>query len=325
MGKVGNIEIGEKMIKKVAGILLLFIFSILSVSFAETGDGGYAGPFRQLGLGARPMGMGGAFVSIADDASGCFWNPAGLVQLEERKAGACYRMMFLDRRMAYVSYVQPAKDEAGIGLAWVNCGVGNVMGRDNKGEPTEKISNSINSFSLSFSRKFLPWLALGLTLRYTQFNLADINSYGLGFDFGVHTKFKKGLRMGAVVEDIGMKYSWSSGKYWERYDLTGSSSNEKFPINLRLGASYLTLQEKLLVALDFYKSEHQNLKFSSGGEYWIIENLAGRMGYNRGVFTFGLGFKHYLDEEKNISIDYVFITSRVEERPDHMISMQFGF
>ncbi|MCJ7508131.1 MAG: PorV/PorQ family protein [candidate division Zixibacteria bacterium] len=313
------------MKKRIIIILMLSIFSVLSASYAEEGNGGYAGPFRQLGLGARAMGMGGAFVSIADDATACFWNPAGLVQLEERKASACYRMMFLDRRMSYVSYVQPAREEAGIGLAWVNVGVGNVMGRDSNGEPTGKISNSINSFSLSFARRLSPWFGLGINLRYTQFNLAGINSYGLGFDFGTHVRFKSGVRVGAVVEDVGMKYSWSTGGYWEKQGLTGSSVDEKFPINLRLGASYLTLKEKLLVAFDIYKNEYQSVKFSSGGEYWLIKNIAGRIGYDRGVFTFGLGFKHYLDEEKNISIDYVFLTSQVEENPDHMISMQFGF
>ena len=31
-----------------------------------------------MGIGARAAGMGGAFVSLADDASAVFWNPAGL-------------------------------------------------------------------------------------------------------------------------------------------------------------------------------------------------------------------------------------------------------
>jgi len=34
------------------------------------------------GIGARAMGMGGAFVSVSDDFSGLFWNPAGLTQAE---------------------------------------------------------------------------------------------------------------------------------------------------------------------------------------------------------------------------------------------------
>ncbi len=313
------------MIGKILAVSAWLVFSVAPFAFAESGNGGYAGAFRQLGLGARCMGMGGAFVSVADDATASFWNPAGLAQLEKKELGACYRMMFLDRRMAYLTYVQPAREMAGIGLAWVYAGVRDVMGRDDDGRPTEKISNSVNSFSLGFGRRLSSWLALGISLRYTQFNLVNLNTYGLGFDLGAHARFKKGFRVGAVVEDIGMKYTWSSGEYWSRYDLTGSSTTERFPVNFRVGASLLTLGERLLVAADLYKSQYQDIRPSAGTEYWVIKNLAARIGYNGGAFSFGLGLKHCLDEEKSISFDYVFVTSQVSEDPDHMVSLQFGF
>jgi long-subunit fatty acid transport protein len=35
-----------------------------------------------VGSGARAVGMGGAFIAVADDATAASWNPAGLVQLE---------------------------------------------------------------------------------------------------------------------------------------------------------------------------------------------------------------------------------------------------
>jgi long-chain fatty acid transport protein len=35
-----------------------------------------------VGSGARALGMGGAFIAIADDATAAAWNPAGLIQLE---------------------------------------------------------------------------------------------------------------------------------------------------------------------------------------------------------------------------------------------------
>src|SRR5262245_57375127 len=38
----------------------------------------YAGEFLHVGAGARAIGMGGAFIAIADDASAAYWNPAGL-------------------------------------------------------------------------------------------------------------------------------------------------------------------------------------------------------------------------------------------------------
>jgi long-subunit fatty acid transport protein len=36
-----------------------------------------------VGSGARALGMGGAFISVADDATAASWNPAGLIQLEK--------------------------------------------------------------------------------------------------------------------------------------------------------------------------------------------------------------------------------------------------
>jgi len=37
--------------------------------------------FNPVGSGARALGMGGAFIAVADDATAASWNPAGLVQL----------------------------------------------------------------------------------------------------------------------------------------------------------------------------------------------------------------------------------------------------
>lgn len=34
------------------------------------------------GIGTRAMGMGGAYISVSDDFSGLFWNPAGLARVE---------------------------------------------------------------------------------------------------------------------------------------------------------------------------------------------------------------------------------------------------
>jgi len=39
--------------------------------------------FNPVGSGARALGMGGAFIPVADDATAASWNPGGLVQLEK--------------------------------------------------------------------------------------------------------------------------------------------------------------------------------------------------------------------------------------------------
>ncbi|NNG01437.1 MAG: hypothetical protein HKM93_18760 [Desulfobacteraceae bacterium] len=44
---------------------------------------GIASPPLPVGSGARAMGMGGAFIAVADDATAASWNPAGLIQIEK--------------------------------------------------------------------------------------------------------------------------------------------------------------------------------------------------------------------------------------------------
>ena len=46
----------------------------------------YAGEFMKIPVGARAVGMGGAFVAVADDATSPFWNPAGMVYLPYKEA-----------------------------------------------------------------------------------------------------------------------------------------------------------------------------------------------------------------------------------------------
>src|SRR4051794_22299869 len=43
--------------------------------------------FLKIGVGARALGMGGAFTAIADDVTAMSWNPGGLGGLKQRELG----------------------------------------------------------------------------------------------------------------------------------------------------------------------------------------------------------------------------------------------
>ena len=60
-------------------IILGSIFISSSVIAQEIEFGSSPNP---VGSGARALGMGGAFIAIADDATAASWNPGGLIQLE---------------------------------------------------------------------------------------------------------------------------------------------------------------------------------------------------------------------------------------------------
>lgn len=63
--------------KAIALIGALFALSMASPASATK----YAAEFLKIQVGARAMGMGGAFVAVADDATSIYWNPAGMVYL----------------------------------------------------------------------------------------------------------------------------------------------------------------------------------------------------------------------------------------------------
>jgi long-subunit fatty acid transport protein len=68
------------------------LFIILAILFSFSGKLQAATLFQEVGIssspnpvgsGARAVGMGGAFMAVADDATAASWNPAGLIQLEK--------------------------------------------------------------------------------------------------------------------------------------------------------------------------------------------------------------------------------------------------
>lgn len=314
------------MLRKIFLVALAAAIIPSGAAWAETGDGGQPGPFLKMGFGARPLAMGGAFVAVADDGTGGFYNPAGLTKLTKRTFGAFYRKMTLDRRLTYVTYSQPILEEAALSLAWVNAGVADVMGRDADGNPTEEISNYQNAVELFLGRKIIEQLSVGISIGYIQYNLANINSYGVRFGFSGLGRPLPQLRLGMAVENLAMKYSWTSGDYWKGIDpeILGSSVEEEFPINVKLGASYLLLNDRILLSSEIEKDEKQEARLHLGAEGWALKNLAGRIGYDQGSFTFGLGLRQEV-RSMVLGLDYAFVGSRVGDDADHLISLQIEF
>ena len=79
----------------------------------------YAGAFMEDGGGARALGMGSAFVAVADDASAAFFNPAGIVDAQRVELMLMHSERFgdlVDRD--YFSYVQPLRGEGWAGGAF---------------------------------------------------------------------------------------------------------------------------------------------------------------------------------------------------------------
>ena len=66
-------------------ILIIIIVALFCINLVVPAMGfvkaKYAGEFMATGVDARPLGMGGAFVAVANSVSAAYWNPAGLADV----------------------------------------------------------------------------------------------------------------------------------------------------------------------------------------------------------------------------------------------------
>lgn len=96
---------------------------MVNSAFAEVDFDYLHGSDLGMGVGARAMGMGGAFTAVADDASAVFWNPAGLAQLTDNLIflSADYPGAFSSAGFVYRPPLKALKrHRLALGLAMVN-------------------------------------------------------------------------------------------------------------------------------------------------------------------------------------------------------------
>ena len=84
----------------------------------------YAGAFLELGIGARGIGMGEAFVSIVDDGSAFYWNPAGASTVLRAEVSGMYAALFKGlANHYYLGFTRPLSGSSAISINWVRLSV----------------------------------------------------------------------------------------------------------------------------------------------------------------------------------------------------------
>ncbi|KPK88856.1 hypothetical protein AMJ80_10540 [bacterium SM23_31] len=254
-------------------------------------------------IGARPLGMGGAFSAIANDANAMFWNPAGVVTLQRQEISTMYSDLYgIGLANSYFGYVLPVSDNHALGIDWMHLG-----------QADDELGYRQDNFNLAYSLR-LPWnISIGTKAKIIDTDITlDGTSWGksrgYGFDIGFMMRPTENLRLALVGQDIG----GTSVTYDN--DITEEVKPQKF----RFGAAYSPL-EGLLLAADLDDRIH------AGAEYWIMGILALRGGvqknlkiiddYNPTIISAGFSTRY-----RFIQFDYA-----IESHPNLDITQRFGF
>lgn len=211
----------QTAVRRVALILVLVGLSVAPAHGQRIAK--YGADFLSGGVDARALGMGGAYVSLADEVSAGYWNPAGLSHLTypeisymhvERFAGAV--------SFDYGAVALPITEESTVGVAGFRSGVNDIVNtlqawNPDRGVPLGSYESRITRFSAAdwamyvhYSRRVNERLTLGLNFKGIHRSIGDF-AQAWGYSTDVAAQYRVGpYRFGAVIRDVStMLQSWS--------------------------------------------------------------------------------------------------------------------
>ncbi|MDD5491663.1 MAG: PorV/PorQ family protein [bacterium] len=289
--------------KTILIILLLsaicYLPSLLYAANSQTGT--TTASFLKIEPGVRPVGMGGAYVAVADDINSLYWNPAGLVQLKTKEFSFVHTAWLEKINHETIAFASPAGPLFAYGLNIVYFGTTDIDRRTVAGisDGKAKVADYYESVSLAW--KLMDTISVGATIKGIQMTLDNDKGSGYALDLGALQKLPLNLSAGIMIQNLGPK-------------MKAVDTSEKLPTNVKAGLAWRTLENKLLLAGDIDLPNDREMKLHAGAEYQFNKLFALRAGFedvgslgNSSGMTAGISInENMLDEilKVNMQFDY---------------------
>ena len=335
--------------------IALLMFYILMYSAAAQADmtksGTTAAQFLKIQVGARAIGMGGAYVAVANDASAIYWNPAGLTHIPDKGAVAFAHTNWLaDTQLNFVAVAIKARGIGTLGVSFVSLSMPDMKVRT-EFEPEgtgEFFSAGDIAMGISYARAITDRFSAGISAKYIRQQIWHMTASSLAFDLGIlfRTDFEW-LTLGMSISNFGPKMQYTGKDIFINYDFTSNEygDNENIFANLQTDRWDLPLLFRFGLAAEIINQDMNQLNavvearhpndntecVSLGVEYGFQRKFFLRTGYQslfeddteRGL-TFGMGIKYFLSRSMPLLIDYAYADwNRLNHV--HRFSLQLNF
>lgn len=191
---------------------ILLVFTSYSMLVVSQTTRNYSNEFMNIGVDAAALAMSGSVTATSNDVNSGYWNPAGLVHLEDNALALMHSSYFANiANYNYVAFAMPLDDRSAIGLSVIRFGVDDILDTTKLIDQQGNINyDRINLFSavdygvtFSYARK-LPILGLnyGVNAKVIRRIIGDFaSSWGFGFDLGIQFETKN-WQFGLMARDI---------------------------------------------------------------------------------------------------------------------------
>lgn len=194
--------------------LIILLSGCLSMTYAQVATPKYSNEFLSIGVGARAFGMANAQVGVTSDVTSAYWNPAGLVEIENKyDVGLMHAEYFAGiAKYDYVGVATPLDSNSHLGITAIRFGIDDIPDTRNLFDENGNInydnvqffSTTDYAFLLSYAKrtKLLGGLQLGGNFKVIYRNIGDFaNAWGFGLDVGAKLK-KDSWVFGANFRDV---------------------------------------------------------------------------------------------------------------------------
>jgi hypothetical protein len=310
----------------------------------------YAGEFIAIGVGGRALGMGGAFVALANDVTAGYWNPAGLSKITYTEI----TLMHDERFASLVNYdygavAFPSGSKASIGFSVIRLGIDGIPDTrealyDGSTLDQARIYDIFNpnaridpnrvtyfnsadwAFYFTYAKNLSEDFSYGANLKVIRRDMGSNSATGIGFDLGGRLLLTENLVLGVNLQDITTTLiAWDTG------------TKELISPTAKIGSAYFIdlFGGRIAPAVDF-DVRFENRRYAStthvgpvsadlhaGLEYDFKNLVAVRVGYND-VKQVTIGAGLHLPK---LDVDYSFARfaalPSTERLPDtHRISLK---
>ena len=287
--------------------VLLFASSLQAVN--KTGT--TAAKFLSIDVGSQAVGMGGAFTSIANDATAMYWNPAGL---SFNKIGNVYlnhSNWIADISFDYFGMAIPLRGSQVLGFNITSVTMGDMEVTRYGNEDTDETFSAANvAVGITYAMNLTDRFSIGFNGKYTQETIANNHATGAALDVGTLFITPFGFRLGTSISNFGPKRKMTGDDLLVPVDVDETINGNNESVTGYLSTDYFDLPLLLRVGIsdDIHFGRLGRLTWAidanSPNDNSMYVNIGTEMGLFNDIFIIRAGVNSLFmnDREKKFSL-----------------------